>query len=232
MAGRIAFSGPGRGDAQHDGCHARTDRGAHANTASTSGASCRGSATMRCSCASHPGAGCVMQSIGTHGCDRYNRHRPQRRTARAAGRIRFAAVGIKPGTKTGVKPAARGKLSDNARLPPRGVSPLLTSPCPAPYAGRLGRSPLFATGASSRRPLRPCGRIRRMNSLYQPSVTVGARCQPNVPVGPVPADADFRACNSLLLNFRGKQLAPGASKITVYRLLPAQAARFQDPTDC
>jgi hypothetical protein len=155
--------------------------------------------------------------------DRYNRHRPQRRTARAAGRIRFAAAGVSL--------AALGKFSGNARLPPRGVSPLLTSPCPAPYAGRLGRSPLFATGASSRRPLRPCGRIRRMNSLYQPSVTVGARCQPNVPVGPVPADADFRACNSLLLNFRGKQLAPGASKITVYRLLPAQAARFRDPTD-
>jgi hypothetical protein len=66
--------------------------------------------------------------------DRYNRHRPQRRTARAAGRIRFAAAGVSL--------AALGKFSGYARLPPRDVSPPLTSPCPAHYAGRLGRSPL------------------------------------------------------------------------------------------
>ncbi len=167
-----------------------------------------------------PGAGCAMRGIAVPKTHYHSRHRPQRRTARAAGRIRFAAAGIQP--------AAHGKLSGYARLPPRGVSPLLTSPCPARCTGRFGRSPYFATSASSRRSPRPRGGTRRMNSLYQPSVTVGVRFRPNVPVGAVPADADFRACNSLLLYFQGKQHAPGASKITVYRLQPAHAARSSD----
>jgi hypothetical protein len=44
--------------------------------------------------------------------------------------------------------AAHGKLFRNARLPPRGVSPLLTSPCPAHCRDASGARRIFATSAS------------------------------------------------------------------------------------
>jgi hypothetical protein len=146
-----------------------------------------------------------------------DRSLPQRRTARACG----CGSGSRPQI---LKQGRAREAFRNARLPPRGVSPLLTSPCPARCTGRFGRSPYFRHRRLLRRSLRPRGGTRRTNSLYQCSVTVGSGYNRTclwAPSLPLPG---FRACNSLLLIKRGEQPAPGASKITVYRLQPALAA--------
>ncbi len=142
--------------------------GAHANTASTSGVTCRGSATAHHSSTSGFPAGRTMRGISTR--DRRYRPLPPRRTAHAAGRNGFAAAAV----DTCNTCAAHGKFSRNARLPPRGVLPPFDVAMSRTLPGRFGRSPYFATGASSRRSLRPCAGTHRMNSLYQCSVTVGA----------------------------------------------------------
>lgn len=167
MAGRIAFSAPGQVMRSIRLRGTGRAAGAHANTASKSGVTCRRSSTARHSSASCLPAWCAMRGIRTHDRRRM-RHRllPTRRTARAAGRIGFAAA--VPHC------AAHGKLFRNARLPPRGVSPLFDVAMSRTLPGRFGRSPYFATGASSRGSLRPRAGTRRMNSLYQCSVTVGA----------------------------------------------------------
>lgn len=134
----------------------------------------------------------------------------------------------------GLEHRARGRAREafrNARLPPRGVSPLLTSPYPAHCRDASGARRIFATGASGcsrSKTLRPRGMTRQMNSLYQPSVTVGACLDrtclwaPSLPRG--------LPCVQLVASLkRGEQPAPGASKISVYRLLPAHAARFKIP---
>ena len=99
------------------------------------------------------------------------RQRPQQAPAAAANRARLRLDQVR-GLRYEIG-AAYGKLLRNARLPPRDVSSLLTSPMSRTLPGRFGRSPYFRHQRLQRRSLRPRGGTRRINSLYQCSLTVG-----------------------------------------------------------
>ena len=85
---------------------------------------------------------------------------------RACGWIRFAAAWIKSGPRTGS--FQERPSSPSGCLATFDVAVSRTLP------GRFGRSPYFRHQRLQRRSLRPRGGTRRINSLYQCSVTVGA----------------------------------------------------------
>lgn len=99
--------------------------------------------------------------------------------------------------------AAHGKLSERPSSP-SGISPHLTSPCPARCCGAVsGARRNFATGAFPDSRLDRPAELARLNSLYQCSVTVGATPTERA-CGRRPCRlVSFRACNSLLLVIAG-----------------------------
>ncbi len=131
-------------------------RGHMRNTFSRSDEPCRGIATARRSCASDPFAWRQAAAAATTW---------RSRERRAAGRIGFTAS-FQSGPRTGssqVRPS-----SPSGCLVTFDVAMSRTLP------GRFGRSPYFRHRRLLRRSLRPHRRTRRINSLYQCSVTVGA----------------------------------------------------------
>lgn len=127
--------------------------------------------------------------------------------------------------------AACGKLIWNARLPPRVSRLILTSPCSAVFSERFGRTPYFrhwppcaAHRANSGAREKAC----QTNSLYQHSVTVGADVTERA-CGRRPCPLRDPCVQLVASRCQGEQPAPGASKMTIYRLLPAQTVRFGAP---
>lgn len=163
MAGRIAFSGRRSGVA----LPWTGPRGHMRNTSSRSEETCRGFATATFSCASNPPA-CRGHDRADGFAHRTGRDRcqPQRRTARACNWIRFAASGFNQG---------RAREAFQERPPsPSGCLSTFDVAVSRTLPGRFGRSPYFRHQRLLLRSLRPRDGTRRINSLYQCSVTVGA----------------------------------------------------------
>jgi hypothetical protein len=136
-------------------------------------------------------------------------------------------LGARPDGFEGHGLAAAEKLAHNARCSRSGVSRLiLTSPCPAHSAGRLGRTPYFRYRPlrAERTSNRPLPKLASQILFNQNSVTDGADIDrtclwaPSLPCR--------QPCVQLVAShFQGEQPAPGASKITFLGLAPAQSTR-------